>query len=63
MEHVHRISVSGHAQSSGDHINIQRDLCLCTLFLALFHCVGDGVGGDLSTGWGERLGTRCSLPS
>ena len=28
MEHVHRISVSGHAQSSGDQINVQRVGCL-----------------------------------
>jgi len=37
------------AQSRGDLINIQQVGCLCPLFLALFHCAGDGVGGDLST--------------
>jgi len=50
---LHAKSVSGHAQSRGDQINIQRVGCLCPLFLALFHCSGDGVGGDLSTWLGE----------
>jgi len=48
-EPVHHTSVSGHAQLHGDLIRIQRVWCLCPLFLALFHCAGDDLGGDLST--------------
>jgi len=48
-ESVLHTSVSGYAQSRGDQINIQRVGCLCPLYLALFHCAGDGIGGDMNT--------------
>jgi len=52
-EPIHHTSVSGYAQLRGDQINIQRVECLCPLFLALYHCTGDGVGDGLSTWWVE----------
>ena len=51
-EPVQHTSVSGYVQSRGDQINIQRVGSLSSLPGALpLRC--DGMGGDLSTGWGE----------
>jgi len=35
VEHVHHMSVSGYTQLRGDQMNIQREGCLCPLFLVL----------------------------
>jgi len=61
-------SVSGHAQSHSDQINIYLASRMSLSFqgsLALFHCAGDGVGGDLSTWCREASNkpARCRLPS
>jgi len=50
---VHNTSGSGYAQSRGDLIKIQQVGCLCPLFLAIYHCAGDGVGIDLNKLHGE----------
>jgi len=51
-EPVQHTSVSGFVQSRGDQINIQRVGFLSFLPGALTLRY-DGMGGDLSTGWGE----------
>jgi len=52
-EPVQHMSASGHAQSHGDQINIQRVGRCCPLFLALYHCDGVGADGNVSA-WLEE---------
>ena len=62
VEHVHHMSVSGYAYLRGDQMNMQRLGCLCPLSLALSTALVI-VWVVISEHDGERLRTRCKLPS